>query len=662
MSGGPRRCVGGPWQGYALAFVLGLLLAGPDQALAATRAQAEAAIAAAEAIIAAAETAGVQAAVDAGELDRARALLAQRGYTRASEIADALRAGVEQTLAAARQTEIAAAEAAASEAAATEATAVQAAVMKVQQATEGRLQSLKQQLAAFEQQQGAIEQQLGGFDEGLKQLQAASAATQQALTDQGTRLDSGLARFDPLTVRIDGLAEELKRADEQLRQHEARLEENSLKLFETLMVIDGSAEAVEALRARVDALARTRQALPRRGADEAAASADAPPADDDNGSLLLALVLGLAFPVGVMLYLGAGRGGADGVDAIGGGLLPWLAGGLGYAVLGFGLMYGSSLQGLVGVPWTMLPELLHGGAGQAMSQPLLQLSMQLPLAGAAGLLFCSAVAGRVSPAACLLAALVMGALLYPLVGHWTLSQAGVDAAPAQPIGWLAVVGVTDALDAIGLAALAGVGSLALAWGMGRPSPADGTAMPRSNTSIAIGTLVLWAAWLVSVLATGADNASVPWLAMASAVAASGAAVAVALVGLLRADERSWEQRLPGGLLAGVLAASAAYALAGLLPMLVLGMVTGAVHALSSSAVRRRLGPGADLALAFAVGGISGALAPGLFGPEGLLAAGVLAGLITQALGLAVALVLAVVAGTLVARALRALPDSRVNGP
>jgi ammonia channel protein AmtB len=183
----------------------------------------------------------------------------------------------------------------------------------------------------------------------------------------------------------------------------------------------------------------------------------------------------------------------------------------------------------------------------------------------------------------------------------------------------------------------------LARGLGRAGRtrfARGSGADAGGALIAVGTLMLWAAWLVSVVATGADRGTVPWLALASAAAAVGAAAAVVLVGLLLSDERSWEQRLPGGLLAGVLAASAAYALAGLVPLLLLGLVTGAVYALSSSALRRRFGPAADLALVFAVGGISGALAPGLFGPEGLLAAGVVSGLLTQALGLAAVLALA----------------------
>jgi len=643
-------CRGWMIRWYPRALIAMLLLAVTGLVQATTRAEAEAAIAAAEATIATAEAAGLQDLINDAALKRAKSLLGQRGYTLATGLADGVREPLEQALAEAR----AAAEG--GETSEADAAALKDALAEVRQETLERLQGIEQQF-------GTIEPRLGGTDEQLKLLEEAIDENRQALDDLEQRVTAGLAGIDPLRVRVDGLAEGLKRADEQLKQHEVRLEDNGLKLFETLMGIDNSGEALAALSERLDALVRGRLA-PRQGGTEANTDVTlnaAAGAQDDSG-LLLALVLGLAFPVGVLLYLGLGPGADARLDTVDFGLVPWLAGGVGYVLIGFGLMFGPSWLGLIGMPVEVLPDLLQVGNDQVLSEPLRQLSMQLPLAGAASLLFCSAVAGRLSPGACLLAALIMGAFLYPLVGHWTLIAWGAGDAVDRPIGWLAVAGLSDAGDAIGLAALAGVGSLALAWGLGRvagrtASLGAGTNLGADGGSalIAVGTLILWAAWLVSVVATGAVSGTVPWLALASAAAAAGAAAAVVLVGLLRFDERSWEQRLPGGLLAGVLAASAAYALAGLVPMLLLGLVTGAIYALSISAVRRRFGPAADLALVFAVGGISGALAPGLLGPEGLLAAGVVSGLMTQALGLTAVLVLAIGAGMLIALALRALP-------
>jgi hypothetical protein len=221
-----------------------------------------------------------------------------------------------------------------------------------------------------------------------------------------------------LRVRVDGLAAGLGRANEQLEQHEIRLEDNGLKLFETLMGIDNSGEELAALSERLDALGRGRSAPPQGGiAASADATVDAVAGAQDDSGLLLALVLGLAFPIGVILYLGGvGLGGGARLDTIDCGLVPWLAGGVGYVLIGFGLMFGPSWLGLIGMPVEVLPDLLQVGTDQVLSEPLRQLSMQLPLAGAASLLFCSAVAGRTEP--------------------WGLSAGGADhgGAPLPPGG------------------------------------------------------------------------------------------------------------------------------------------------------------------------------------------------------------------------------------
>jgi ammonia channel protein AmtB len=626
-----------------IAWLLLILVMTPivtAEAQSTTRAEAEASIIAAEAAVSAAEAADIDTTSGNADLERARASFEQRGYTRALAIAEAVREDLTRALSEANRADAEAAQRA-----------------KIQAALEEALQATETRLSGIGGRVDGAEQLLNTMEEAVRALKEAVEGNSQMISDQDSGVRAELAalleRTDRLILRVDGLAEQLEQVEGQLLQHEGRLEENGLRLFETLMGIDASEEELAAMRARLDDIGRVRPSLPQRGV-ETSGGAVVPRADDGPG-FLLALVMGLAFPVGVMLFVGVHPASDSRVTNLSWGLVPWLAGGAGYAIIGYSLMFGASQVGLFGLPATV-PELFQMSASGTLSEPLRQLAMQLPLAGAAGLLLCSAVAGRLTATGCLIASASMGALLYPLVGHWTLIASGMGSAPDQPIGWLAAIGVSDPGDAIGLAALAGAASLALAAGLGRKDRSGTAAGPESGCGlIAIGTLVLWAAWLVSVLATGQDMGAVPWLAMATAAAAAGAAAPVILVGLLGFDDRGWERCLPGGLLAGVLAASAAYALAGVLPMLLLGLVTGSLFALFSFAFRTRLDPEAELALVFTVGGISGALAPGLLGPEGLLMAGVLSGLLTQAFGLLVALALAVTAGTLLAVALRLLP-------
>ena len=499
-------------------------------------------------------------------------------------------------------------------------------------------------------------QRLSGIDEQVKSNQIAIEGAQKTLTDLDNRLNEGLARIDPLSVRLDGLAEELKRADQQLEEHEARLEENGIKLFETLMGIGESEEALRILQNRLDALSRRSAFSPIRPAPDASTetSSESAIAPSQESSPLLTLILGLMLPIGAILFLNASPTPSAPVSAIGSGLLSWLIGSVGYLLIGGGLMLGDSPLGLIGYPSTVLAELWNLSADQVVASDLLRtLSLHLPLAGFAALLFGSASAGRLGTGAGLLAALLMGALLYPLLGHWMLIAPGAGNA-AQPIGWLATVGVRDTGGALGLAALGGIGALALAWGLGR-YPNTASEQQEHGISQGIGALLLWGTWLAMVLTWNTDQTNAPWLLIMAIIAALGALVAVALSGLVCKEAGDWERGLAGGVVVGGLIASTAYPLVGILSMLLLGLLAGTLYAVLLPSVRRRLGVHADLALVFAVGGSVGALTPGLFGPEGLLTVGVLNNLGFQALGLAVVLAMALLAGRLLAHLLRTLP-------
>lgn len=486
-------------------------------------------------------------------------------------------------------------------------------------------------------------QRLSGIDEQVKSFQATLDRQQAQLSELGARIDEGLARIDPLSVRLDGLVEELKRTDGQLEQHEARLEDNGVKLFETLMGIDGSREALNALQTQVTRLARRSSPVSNR-TDDANATAEFSAPPGSRSWELLWITLG--FPLGVLLLLSPALH-QERMDR--GLLLAWLGGGSAFVLLGGGLMFGASQSGLLGNPLAVWPELLHLSAAAPVTALVRDLGLHGSLAAGAALLFVGAACARLGTGAQLLAALIMGGLLYPLIGHWTLSGRSDGAA----IGWLAGLGVAGA-PPLALATLSGVAALALAWGSGsahasRPQANRTHHEPLSGVA---GALILWATWLALLLSTDTHPDGAPWLILASATAAVGAVSALILGALLRTDLRAWEQRLPGALLVGVLSVSLVYAQAHLLALLLLGGLAGVLYRLCTLLIWRRFGDGADLALVFAVGGSVSVLAPGFLGPEGVFAAGVFEPLMIQLLGLAVTLMLAMLAGGLLGRLLR----------
>lgn len=426
--------------------------------------------------------------------------------------------------------------------------------------------------------------------------------------------------------RLDALTRRIERNDGALERQEARIEALSAKLFETLTHAQDLEQPTRRMRA-------DRAEPPRTGGSGAA----------------LALILGMLLPIGALL-LAPGRVRAPGTPAAastGRGappcdpaiqtLLAWLGAGLGYAVVGFGLMVGMLPGDWPGAPSQLLPpQLLQAGQGLGLAGPLARLALELPLAGAVGVIVCSAVPGRLSHQGLLLTVIALGALVYPLFGHW----AGAPVLGADHRGWLAGLGFADPGAAAGIAALAGATALTLAARLAGGAPAD---HPHpGGTDAVIGALLLWLAWLgIALTMTGApDAATLPALVLGTAAGATGVALALLIPGTLMRSQAGWERRLPTGLLVGAIVGAAGYATASTLGLLLLGLATGALYKVMHQAAERRLGAHAQLAAGFALAGACGTLAPALLGPGGSLA--------VQSLGLAAALGLGAVAGLLLA--------------
>ncbi len=490
---------------------------------------------------------------------------------------------------------------------------------------------MPEQWRVLEQRLAALEPQAQVLAQGLTDASAVDAGIGRQLDTLNQRLETGLARIDPLVLGVAAMTPQSARNAAAIERQETRIEEGSVKLFETLIAIDGITKALAHTQAGVARLHTELAAAADRVAAPGALAAGPP----------LALLLGMLMPLGVIVFT-AGRASAPAtppLDDLGGHCLrAWFGAGLGYAVIGFGLMCGSSSGGWVGVPWQFWPDLLQAGPGQAAG-PLTRLALQLPVAGAVGLIVCSAGWDRLSPLGQWLTATLVGALLFPLFGHW----AGAQPLQAQDQGWLVGLGFAD-VGAAGSAALAGVTALVLAAKLGRGA-AVGAPYPVGS---GVGALILWAAWLGILLVGTSTTGNLPALVLATAAGAVGAAAATLMAGTLFASS-GWERRLPAGALAGAVAAGAVAATASVLGLVLLGLATGVVYGIVLKVAGRRLGAAAELAGSFAAAGVCGILAPTILGP-GLLW--------VQLTGLAAVLGLAVTAGLLLAQPPRRLARLR----
>ncbi|MGA9411038.1 MAG: ammonium transporter, partial [Roseobacter sp.] len=160
-----------------------------------------------------------------------------------------------------------------------------------------------------------------------------------------------------------------------------------------------------------------------------------------------------------------------------------------YWALGYGLMYGASLGGLVGTNLFAFDDLGSSGA-------YVQFIFQAMFCGTAATILSGAVAERCAFYGYILMTLITVTLIYPIYGHWAW---GTDAAGIST-GWLAKMGFHDfagsgVVHAVGGGvALAAIVILGPREGRfletGQPRRFNGSNLPLSM----LGVLLLWFGW------------------------------------------------------------------------------------------------------------------------------------------------------------------------
>lgn len=166
-------------------------------------------------------------------------------------------------------------------------------------------------------------------------------------------------------------------------------------------------------------------------------------------------------------------------------LMDVAIGSLVFYIVGFGIMYGKSCGGIIGVP----DLFIHGDYSASYPSEAFVL-FQMVFCGTAATIVSGAMAERTKFFSYVAYSLVISAFVYPLTGHWAWNDGG----------WLAQMGFHDFAGGTvvhlvgGMAALAGAKALGARIGK---YTADGKsrAIPgHSLTFSALGIFILWLSW------------------------------------------------------------------------------------------------------------------------------------------------------------------------
>lgn len=353
-------------------------------------------------------------------------------------------------------------------------------------------------------------------------------------------------------------------------------------------------------------------------------------------------------------------------------LMDFAIGSLVFLVVGFGLMFGESLGGFVGITGFIDPTNLKIGAFEALS-PSVFIFFQTVFCATAATIVSGAMAERTKFSAYLVYTLIISLVIYPISGHWIWGGGFLS-----QMGFIGFAGSTAVHSVGGWAAL--MGAITLGPRIGKYN-ADGSANAIPGHNIPLGTLgvfILWFCWFGFNPGSSLEAAGyVGHIALTTNLAAAAAAITTLFVTWKRYGKPDISMTL-NGVLAGLVAITAGCHIISLYGAILVGIVAGIIVTFGIEIIDKKLHIDDPVG---AVGvhcfnGVWGTIAVGLFathtpalmdGPLGLFYGGGIDLLITQLIGV-ICVAVWVCATSLImfnvikhTMGLRVTPEEEING-
>lgn len=353
-------------------------------------------------------------------------------------------------------------------------------------------------------------------------------------------------------------------------------------------------------------------------------------------------------------------------------LMDFAIGSLVFLVVGFGLMFGESLGGFVGITGFIDPTNLKIGAFEALS-PSVFIFFQTVFCATAATIVSGAMAERTKFSAYLVYTLIISLVIYPISGHWIWGGGFLS-----QMGFIDFAGSTAVHSVGGWAAL--MGAITLGPRIGKYN-ADGSANAIPGHNIPLGTLgvfILWFCWFGFNPGSSLEAAGyVGHIALTTNLAAAAAAITTLFVTWKRYGKPDISMTL-NGVLAGLVAITAGCHIISLYGAILVGIVAGIIVTFGIEIIDKKLHIDDPVG---AVGvhcfnGVWGTIAVGLFathtpalmdGPLGLFYGGGIDLLITQLIGV-ICVAVWVCATSLImfniikhTMGLRVTPEEEING-
>lgn len=345
--------------------------------------------------------------------------------------------------------------------------------------------------------------------------------------------------------------------------------------------------------------------------------------------VLIAAVLVFAMQLGFALVECGFTRSKNAANIIMKNLMDFAIGSLAYYVIGFGLMFGATAYGLLGITGFFRPETMGLGIYDALT-PWVFIFFQTVFAATAATIVSGAMAERTQFRAYVIYSFIISLVIYPISGHWAWGGGWLSA-----LGFVDFAGSTVVHSVGGWAAL--VGAAVLGPRIGKYSASGKpTAIPGHNLPLgAAGVFLLWIGWFgFNPGSTVAVNDRIGYIAMTTNLAAATAAVVTMFLTWFRYGKPDVSMTL-NGVLAGLVAITAGCNNVSIYGSIAIGLVAGVLIVFGVEFFDKvvKIDDPVGATSVHLLNGVWGTLAVGLFAVEGgLFYGGGLGLLVVQALG------------------------------
>jgi Amt family ammonium transporter len=282
-----------------------------------------------------------------------------------------------------------------------------------------------------------------------------------------------------------------------------------------------------------------------------------------------------------------------------------------FFLLGFGLMFGTPWNGLLGTDGF----LLNGITGQDESWIYAFFLFQAVFAATAATIVSGAMAERTSYVAYLFFSVVMSAVIYPIFGSWAWGSLFNGGGWLESYGFIDFAGSTVVHSVGGWASLAGViavGPRAGKFVNGVPQAIKGHSLPLS----ALGVFILWFGWFgFNAGSTTTGDTSIALIALNTFLASCTGFAGAVMIAWIQTGKPNAGLAL-NGVLGGLVGITAGCANVSPVSALLIGLVAGVLVVLATDFIDKYVDDAVGAIAVHGVCGVWGTLAAGIFNAGG----------------------------------------------